>query len=82
MKLVAHAERRANLKANDLCKLRAGSLADEDTLASRVWRWRSVRCGIRWSLASLHRVEQRDIFLSVSLLRLTTRILYRNLHFL
>jgi len=81
LRLAAQAEHRANLKATHLRKLRADSLADQDSLASRAWRWLLVRCGIRRALASLDRVERCDLFLSGSLLRLTARILSRDKDF-
>lgn len=74
MRLAKHAERRADLKAGHLRELGASYSADRDPPASRALRWLLVRFGVRSALAWIHRVEHRDLVLSVWLVRLTTRI--------
>jgi hypothetical protein len=75
LRLAAHAERRGNLKEEHLRKLKDHSLTDHDYLDARVWRWLLVRCGIKWSLTWIHRIENRNLLLSKLLVRLTARIL-------
>lgn len=77
VRLAAHAQRRANMKERHLRKLRNGFLVDQDTPAARVWRWLLVRCGVKWALAWIHRVDHWNLLLSILLVRLTTRILSR-----
>lgn len=81
LRLAAHAERRADLKANHLRKFSADSPDNRDRLTSRVWRWVLVRCGIKAALAWLSGIERGDVLLSLAVVRLTTRVLHRDPRF-
>jgi hypothetical protein len=64
LQLAASQERCAARKAERLRKLRVTLPEDRDMLGARIWRWLLVRCGSRWALAWVDKIE--DFYLDLS----------------
>jgi hypothetical protein len=64
LQLAASQERRAARKVERMRRLCMSLPEDRDTLDARVWRWLLVRCGSRWALAWIDKVE--DFYLALS----------------
>jgi len=47
---------------------------DHDTLGARIWRWLLVRCGSRWALAWIDKVEDYHFALSWDVMWLTMKV--------
>ena len=74
LQLAASQERRAARKAERLRKLRVLLPEDHDTLGARIWRWLLVRCGSRWALAWIDKVEDYYFALSWDVMWLTMKV--------
>ncbi|HZS09032.1 MAG TPA: hypothetical protein VFD58_29625 [Blastocatellia bacterium] len=74
LRLATQAETRAARRAAHLRQLHQTVPDDRDPPGARVWRWILVRCGLRWSLGWIDRVEHDDLVLCTLFGRLVKRV--------
>jgi hypothetical protein len=77
LQLSVSQERRAARKAERLSELRVALPEDRDMLGARIWRWLLIRCGSRWALAWVDKIEDFYLSLSWKVVWLTTKVVAR-----